>query len=259
MDKSIFKPRKLNNLELWEYMQFEPCRVFHEYCVKLNVKIEDYSSFFHDCFSHSYLIADNEIAQKENVIKYRLFIINNCDNSGALQLFLKVKLSELILNLISKVPYDQEVFFHYNRAIEKLTKNVISFNSIDENVFNNLYRSIENYLFEHFTIDNQSEKSLLDWIKINVVSSKSQIIELPNTNLQFIGDQVDLAELLKGLILNGNIKGTQKELFEVISKVFNFKIDERESIKTLRKRKGVVSQTKLLEEMIDAINQRLID
>lgn len=71
MDKSVFKTRQINKLELNEYLKFKPFNDFYLlYVDKLNLdynfEIKDFTEFFHSVFTDLYLIKDNQ----ENLSNY---------------------------------------------------------------------------------------------------------------------------------------------------------------------------------------------
>lgn len=77
--------------------------------------------------------------------------------------------------------------------------------------------------------------------------------------LDWIGSQTEFIELIKALIENGNIKGTQTEIISKLSKVFNIDIKHPNKLITDIKKRNNGSETlfldKLQKSLLDYITQ----
>lgn len=272
MDEKIFKLRQLNKLELFQYMEFEPFKEFYNIYLdilnpKYGLEIKDFETFYFEVLKLSYIKYDNEQIQLKLYPKFISNQLKNCEIDFILYEIAKLELAESIFKIIS---FSTDIVSHYENldtfsfhvSIEKPELNISEFvddltlklkllttvlNKSKAIDYNSVLTKFNNRLFETIIKSSNALVKYKDWINTNVLTDLITK-DLPVTNLNWQGSQTDLAEVLKALILNGNIKGTQKELFAVISKVLNFKIDETESIKSLRRRNNG-SETKILDEL----------
>ena len=95
------------------------------------------------------------------------------------------------------------------------------------------FRLKGNYFFKQFTVyleylllidlkQLELDKSVLD----NLISQTNESIPTTkNETLQWYGTQTQLIELIKALIENGNLKGEQENIFKIIQRMFNFKLN----------------------------------
>lgn len=93
------------------------------------------------------------------------------------------------------------------------------------------------------------DRSILSFTKIiEFLDIKKQDPKNEN-NLNWNGTQIEFIELVKALIENGNIKGTQTETIKSLSNIFNFKINnENKTINDIKNRNNG-SETLFLDKL----------
>jgi hypothetical protein len=96
---------------------------------------------------------------------------------------------------------------------------------------------------------NKRDRSILSFTKIiDFLKIKKQNPKNEN-NLNWNGSQIEFIELVKALIENGNIKGTQTETIKSLSNIFNFKINnENKTINDIKNRNNG-SETLFLDKL----------
>ena len=84
---------------------------------------------------------------------------------------------------------------------------------------------------------------IIDFLEIKKLNPKNE------NNLNWNGTQIEFIELVKALIENGNIKGTQTEIIKSLSNIFNFKINnENKTINDIKNRNNG-SETLFLDKL----------
>ena len=84
---------------------------------------------------------------------------------------------------------------------------------------------------------------IIDFLKIKKQNPKN------DNKLNWNGTQIEFIELVKALIENGNIKGTQTETIKSLSNIFNFKINnENKTINDIKNRNNG-SETLFLDKL----------
>ena len=96
---------------------------------------------------------------------------------------------------------------------------------------------------------NKRDRSILSFTKIiDFLKIKKQNPKNEN-NLNWNGTQIEFIELVKALIENGNIKGTQTETIKSLSNIFNYKINnENKTINDIKNRNNG-SETLFLDKL----------
>lgn len=90
--------------------------------------------------------------------------------------------------------------------------------------------------------------SFLETKKSEIVTNSQIIMEAENT-LNWNGNQTEFIELIKALIENGNIKGTQTEIISKLSTVFNIDIKNQNKLINDLKLRSNGSETLFLDKL----------
>lgn len=99
-----------------------------------------------------------------------------------------------------------------------------------------------------------SQKRIIEFIE-NKISTKTTIsttqkpVPAPENSLNWNGTQTEFIELVKALIENGNIKGTQIEIITNLSNVFNIEIKHLNKLITDIKTRNNGSETLFLDKL----------
>jgi hypothetical protein len=93
------------------------------------------------------------------------------------------------------------------------------------------------------------DRSILSFTKIIDFLEIKKLNPRNENNLNWNGTQIEFIELVKALIENGNIKGTQTETIKSLSNIFNFKINnENKTINDIKNRNNG-SETLFLDKL----------
>ncbi|SNB15548.1 conserved hypothetical protein [Flavobacterium psychrophilum] len=105
-----------------------------------------------------------------------------------------------------------------------------------------------------YSIESKSPKKISDFLH-----DKKEILKLetetpptetaPTNSLNWNGTQTDFIELVKALVENGTIKGTQTEIIKSLSKVFNIKINNENKLINDIKTRNNGSETLFIDKL----------
>lgn len=84
---------------------------------------------------------------------------------------------------------------------------------------------------------------IIEFLEIQKQNPKNE------NNLNWNGTQIEFIELVKALIENGNIKGTQTEIIKSLSNIFNFKINNENKVINDIKNRNNGSETLFLDKL----------
>lgn len=91
------------------------------------------------------------------------------------------------------------------------------------------------------------------------IDNKLQNTGFAKSNIEWKGTQTELTELIKALIENGSLKGTQKDIFKSFCEFLNFEINNHDKlIQDIRKRNNdneTIFLNKLKSSLLNFINQ----
>lgn len=87
----------------------------------------------------------------------------------------------------------------------------------------------------------------------NLGTIKTPTIPVPLNTLNWNGTQTEFIELVKALIENGNIKGTQTEIIKSLSNVFNIKINNENKLINDVKTRNNGSETLFIDKLKRAL------
>ncbi|WP_242121652.1 RteC domain-containing protein [Aestuariivivens sediminicola] len=91
--------------------------------------------------------------------------------------------------------------------------------------------------------------------KLNLIE-KGEPTETSNINkLQWYGSQIQLIELTKALIENGNIKGKQEDVFKTVQEIFNVKLNNIDQAITKFNSRNQENETKFLNSLQSALSK----
>jgi len=165
--------------------------------------------------------------------------------------------------------FEPEPFPYISPLLQKMPvfKNQKNFIVNSKDGFDNYY--IEIYKFTRFLSLIEIPYTLLNCCilflnematQLNLLIHAQQPKEVISSNLVWNGTNTELVELGKGLLENGSIKdshkkGKQKELFDTLSKTFNFDIKLRD--KTLQdiKKRSNGSETLFMDNLKSALSK----
>ena len=96
-------------------------------------------------------------------------------------------------------------------------------------------------------------RSFIKFLDSKIISQQNSDVSLtvptPENSLNWNGTQTEFIELVKALIENGNIKGTQTEIISKLSNVFNIKISYPNKLITDLKVRNNGSETLFLDKL----------
>jgi hypothetical protein len=158
---------------------------------------------------------------------------------------------------------DYEEIDFINKEIERYSGLIIDLEQLEmtldyweHNDYNIAFIISESQLYTFHYIDfldsfdyKKRDRSILSFTKIiEFLDIKKQDPKNEN-NLNWNGTQIEFIELVKALIENGNIKGTQTETIKSLSNIFNFKINnENKTINDIKNRNNG-SETLFLDKL----------
>lgn len=88
-----------------------------------------------------------------------------------------------------------------------------------------------------------SFNKIIEFLEIQKQNPKNE------NKLNWNGTQIEFIELVKALIENGNIKGTQTEIIKSLSNIFNFKINNENKVINDIKNRNNGSETLFLDKL----------
>jgi hypothetical protein len=143
----------------------------------------------------------------------------------------------------------------YNNSIndleqlENYIQEIVNRDWAPPNVNKSLLKMCCNEFFDGGIDYIKRDRSILSFTKIiEFLDIKKQNPKNEN-NLNWNGTQIEFIELVKALIENGNIKGTQTEIIKSLSNIFNFKINnENKTINDIKNRNNG-SETLFLDKL----------
>jgi hypothetical protein len=143
----------------------------------------------------------------------------------------------------------------YNNSIndleqlENYIQEIVNRDWTPPNVNKSLLKMCCNEFFDGGIDYIKRDRSILSFTKIiEFLDIKKQNPKNEN-NLNWNGTQIEFIELVKALIENGNIKGTQTEIIKSLSNIFNFKINnENKTINDIKNRNNG-SETLFLDKL----------
>lgn len=104
--------------------------------------------------------------------------------------------------------------------------------------------------------------SVIEPIKSIIIGDRMYDIEpkeeVPINGLKFYGNQTEFVELVKALIENDNLRGTQKDLFEKLSNVFQIEINNHDKLISDIKHRNNGSETLFLDRLKKSMNEYII-
>lgn len=110
-------------------------------------------------------------------------------------------------------------------------------------VINKLIKFLENHLME----SNQSTKGKKELTNIETKTNSSPI-------LKWHGNKIALIELTKALIENGNLKGTQKEIFKNVEQIFGIQLGNySKAISSFQTSRNYGNETKFLDTLKETL------
>ena len=128
----------------------------------------------------------------------------------------------------------------------------------DQKIRDNLEKSFKKILefitdkIYQYTFQNQKMNEVITLRDVsNLHSTESYLKEIPNNTkaLKWHGTQTEFIELVKALIVNENIKGTQVELIETLSNVFDIEINNPNKLINDIKTRNNGSETLFLDKL----------
>jgi hypothetical protein len=218
--------------------------------------IKDFKIFEHNLGIIDMRIAFGEINENilDDIEKYHLEYFKYCeevlsnkiyhDSSEIKPLYYK-ELGRLIVS-IKKIMLEIEMCLIQKRE---------DFSTTNEKLINNLYYDFlgRRQIFESFYIWAKIRIEDILGFDLEMLNSEKKIIGF-NSTLQWKATQTDLVELVKALIENKAIEGTQTETLEMFCKILNFQVNNPDQkiqeIKTRKDHKPIFLErlkTSLLE------------
>ena len=133
--------------------------------------------------------------------------------------------------------------------LENYIQEIVNRDWTPPNVNKTLLKMCCNEFFDGGIDYKKRDRSILSFTKIiEFLDIKKQNPKNEN-NLNWNGSQIEFIELVKALIENGNIKGTQTETIKSLSNIFNFKINnENKTINDIKNRNNG-SETLFLDKL----------
>ena len=133
--------------------------------------------------------------------------------------------------------------------LENYIQEIVNRDWTPPNVNKSLLKMCCNEFFDGGIDYIKRDRSILSFTKIiEFLDIKKQNPKNEN-NLNWNGTQIEFIELVKALIENGNIKGTQTEIIKSLSNIFNFKINnENKTINDIKNRNNG-SETLFLDKL----------
>ena len=173
----------------------------------------------------------------------------------------KEKYNDLLETYLLEYEDYEEVDFvnteiqRYNNSIndleqlENYIQEIVNRDWTPPNINKSLLKMCCNEFFDGGIDYIKRDRSILSFTKIiEFLDIKKQNPKNEN-NLNWNGTQIEFIELVKALIENGNIKGTQTEIIKSLSNIFNFKINnENKTINDIKNRNNG-SETLFLDKL----------
>ena len=133
--------------------------------------------------------------------------------------------------------------------LENYIQEIVNRDWTPPNINKSLLKMCCNEFFDGGIDYIKRDRSILSFTKIiEFLDIKKQNPKNEN-NLNWNGTQIEFIELVKALIENGNIKGTQTEIIKSLSNIFNFKINnENKTINDIKNRNNG-SETLFLDKL----------
>jgi hypothetical protein len=174
---------------------------------------------------------------------------------------IKKKYNDLLETYLLEYEDYEEIDFvnteiqRYNNSIndleqlENYIQEIVNRDWAPPNVNKSLLKMCCNEFFDGGIDYIKRDRSILSFTKIiEFLDIKKQNPKNEN-NLNWNGTQIEFIELVKALIENGNIKGTQTEIIKSLSNIFNFKINnENKTINDIKNRNNG-SETLFLDKL----------
>ncbi|WP_242120937.1 RteC domain-containing protein [Aestuariivivens sediminicola] len=122
----------------------------------------------------------------------------------------------------------------------------------------------QNYLSEiasslgyelNFSYDDEDGYEFI-YLTENINNSKSQSNN--QNNIEWLGNQTEFIELIKALIENGTLKGTQKDIIKCTSRFFNIEIKNPDKLLTDIKKRNIGSETLFLDRLKSSLYNYII-
>jgi hypothetical protein len=174
MDKSVFKTRQINKLELNEYLKFKPFNDFYLlYVDKLNLdynfEIKDFTEFFNSVFTDLYLIQDNQEHLSKYLERYFEYRFNDLLEN------------EKIASLVKDYLVERLTFYSQDIRITELESRIVK-----------NYLEFEEYLpINRFSKVERMPDLLEDDLNENIeLTSKDIIIRNPKHHIEEITDEI---------------------------------------------------------------------
>lgn len=89
------------------------------------------------------------------------------------------------------------------------------------------------------------------------IKQEGNTIQNNSASVKFHGTQTQFVELVKALITNGNIKGVQKDIFQILSQVFDIQLNNHEKTISDIANRNNGSETLFLNELQKSLTSHI--
>ena len=172
----------------------------------------------------------------------------------------KEKYNDLLESYLLQYEDYEEIDFinaeiqRYNDSINDLEQLEIRINDtsnyqLNSGYIESLIETFELLDFEGCIDYNKRDRSIISFTKIIEFLEIQKQNPKNENNLNWNGTQIEFIELVKALIENGNIKGTQTEIIKSLSNIFNFKINNENKVINDIKNRNNGSETLFLDKL----------
>ncbi len=172
----------------------------------------------------------------------------------------KEKYNDLLESYLLQYEDYEEIDFinaeiqRYNDSINYLEQLEIRINDtsnyqLNSGYIESLLETFELLDFEGCIDYNKRDRSIISFTKIIEFLEIQKQNPKNENNLNWNGTQIEFIELVKALIENGNIKGTQTEIIKSLSNIFNFKINNENKVINDIKNRNNGSETLFLDKL----------
>jgi hypothetical protein len=218
---------------------------------KLITTFKKYKEVYHERLKD--YISQYEDFDELDFIKYELVYFDNC-----------LKNSNVILQEKKRYYgecYEYDTYYEYevkdfefidlfvNKEVQKLISYELDWKTLGDSHPTN-YFNLE--ICERLTL---SFSKIIDFLNHKENEIKNPIAQPIQNKVKFHGNQTQFLELIKSLIENGNLKGSQNEIITNCSKFFNIEINNPDQ--TLSKIKGRNNNSETL--FLDQLKKTLFD
>ncbi len=146
-----------------------------------------------------------------------------------------------------QIPYDMTILTDDFRQKAKTNFNIDNpYIASEKNYYNGGYDGGTFYKAWELILNNPTIFESIFEKNKRVNNDKSQTI---TNNLKWQGTQTELIELIKALIENGNIKGTQKDIINNLSEFFGIKINNPDKLINDIKKRNNGSETLFIDKL----------